>query len=413
MFHWVKNRLSHTHVRDFLKVFTGNVTAQAISFLAFLLVARHLGVETFGRFSTLWALFVIMAQINEFGLATAFVKEYATRATERKTLVAQAFTLRLLVSVLLTLPLYLAAHPLALILNDPRLAEPIGRLALLTPAYALFLFLLSIHQSRLQFLTYSLRNITMYAVRLIGAFLMVLWVDHADADTFALLFGASYLSALLFLPKALQKPVAKPTPPFARGLLYAGFWMVLAELLNQLLFRADLLMLHALSGEKAVGFYGAALQTAMVFPLVASALFTSLYPKTAQILQRHSVHYFIRQTLRLGAGAFILLIVAETAGYGLFPLLYGADYRPAVPVMAVLLLLYATEIPIKPLVGLLHLKERTRQLSGLLFAQLLINVALDYLLIPSHGALGAAWASLTAKLFAVAGTLFLARRLEN
>jgi O-antigen/teichoic acid export membrane protein len=112
----------------------------------------------------------------------------------------------------------------------------------------------------------------------------------------------------------------------------------------------------------------------------------------------------------------ILLVLAAAAAAVVPPLIelvYGADFSRAGSVLLVLLLPF----PLLPLGitsdALLFGLGRLRflVLAGLIAAAL--NLALDFLLIPAHGAIGAAWANAGAQAVgAAAGLVYAARMLR-
>ncbi|HEX8256713.1 MAG TPA: polysaccharide biosynthesis C-terminal domain-containing protein [Allosphingosinicella sp.] len=162
--------------------------------------------------------------------------------------------------------------------------------------------------------------------------------------------------------------------------------------------KTDVLMLAPLSNMHEVGLYGAAFRITYVltFPqVVMMSVVTPLFSE-AFAHERH------RQVRRLLGGA--LLFAAVTAlpfslALVLFPelvmtSLFGEAFAPAAPTLALLAVgQLATSLAI-PFGGLLTMGGRERVFGGINLAGLALHVALNFLLVPTMGATGAAIATL-------------------
>jgi len=80
--------------------------------------------------------------------------------------------------------------------------------------------------------------------------------------------------------------------------------------------------------------------------------------------------------------------------------MYGSQYLPAIPVFIVVALLSIPKAVLTPALTLLYSAEDLGFIMKWGGAAALINVLLDVALIPSHGAIGAAWANGIAQTFA-------------
>jgi len=99
-------------------------------------------------------------------------------------------------------------------------------------------------------------------------------------------------------------------------------------------------------------------------------------------------------------GALPILIGVACVGGPLVRVMYGPQYLPAIPVFIVMALLSIPKAVLTPALTLLYSAEDLGFVLKWGCAAALINVLLDVALIPSHGALGAAWANGIAQTFA-------------
>jgi O-antigen/teichoic acid export membrane protein len=99
-------------------------------------------------------------------------------------------------------------------------------------------------------------------------------------------------------------------------------------------------------------------------------------------------------------GALPILIGVACIGGPFIRVMYGAQYLPAIPVFIVVALLSIPKAVLTPALTLLYSAEDLGFILKWGCVAALINVLLDIALIPSRGALGAAWANGLAQTFA-------------
>ena len=92
-------------------------------------------------------------------------------------------------------------------------------------------------------------------------------------------------------------------------------------------------------------------------------------------------------------GALPILIGVACIGGPLVRVMYGPQYLPAIPVFIVMALLSIPKAVLTPALTLLYSAEDLGFVLKWGCAAALLNVLLDVALIPSHGAIGAAWAN--------------------
>ncbi|WP_047286644.1 lipopolysaccharide biosynthesis protein [Pseudomonas protegens] len=161
---------------------------------------------------------------------------------------------------------------------------------------------------------------------------------------------------------------------------------------QQLMLRSDYLFIGALLDPAALGWYAMASAAAELLLIIPEAVTTPLMKRLLQqgsgIEQLTALALRLTATVMLGACLCMALI-----GQWLIVTLFGADYAPAYGALLALLpglfgLCYASILRLD-LLG----KQRPGTLSLLLAGGALLNLALNALLIPSLGIVGAGLAS--------------------
>ena len=179
--------------------------------------------------------------------------------------------------------------------------------------------------------------------------------------------------------------------------------------------RIDISMLGIIEGETMVAFYSYAQR-------VISIIVTFIMAITAVFLPRLSYYYYydkdkFYKLTKVGVDLMIFLSIPASCGIiclarPLILLWLGSDFNTSVPCLMVLALI----IPLKCIGDLACFqvmtasgKEKTLTLSHML--ALLVNIALNSVLIPAYGAIGASIASLLSELFVFVLVVLLSRKL--
>ncbi len=186
---------------------------------------------------------------------------------------------------------------------------------------------------------------------------------------------------------ALVKPIAAFG---ARGQLGNLLWLVNLRL--------DFLVLGALAGPAVLGVYAVASKFAELMRLPATALNYVLYPRFARVGPAQASREAGRLLPRAAGVTVVASPLLAGAAVVALPLVYGVEFRSAIVPACVLLVGLAVEGAAAVSSAFLWGIGRPGANSWAMGIGVLITVTLDFLLIPSHGALGAAIASSVAYL---------------
>lgn len=374
------------------------IGARAVSLIlvlvAFGLVTRYLGVEGFGAYSLVVTFVALAVSIADIGLTQIGVRELAVREEAREELVGNLLALRVAVA---------GAAALVLVAISPVVPyEDRVQSGLRIGAAAVFVLVLAglpgiVFQA-------TMRLHLAAVVELVGSasgLLFVLVVTQAELG-FSALIAATVLVACVStviafgLAARLVRLRPRLAGPEVRRLLAASLPVALFSLLGILHFRIDTVLLSLLGSLDDVGTYSAAYRFPEQVLFVPGLFIAAVYPLLAG--------YAARNDPRIGPTvsrslAFLLLIAfplaAATAVLApdLVDLIAGAGFEDAVDPLR--LLAFATVFMFANTLfsSLLIVYHEQRRLAWLIAVALLANVALNLVLIPLFGPMGAAAAT--------------------
>ena len=221
-----------------------------------------------------------------------------------------------------------------------------------------------------------------------------------DVRWFAISNTIDYaVAAIVFLGlyKWRGGPRLHISPAKGRALLRQSGSFILCGLMVSVYNCTDRFMLKHLLDEASVGYYATATSLATVWTFVLSAIIDSITPG---IMQAHRTDQaqFVRHNRQLYALVFyfsvavsaVITLLARPA----VSLLYGEAYLPAVRPMQVITWYTAFSYLGVARGAWVVCEGKQKYLTPLYIGSALVNVALNFLLIPCWGATGAAVASL-------------------
>lgn len=386
----------------------------ALSVLATIFTARALGPEGKGQYTLAVLIPMLAVTFGRLGLGHA-VNFLAPRTSS-----GRLISNTILLSTGLSLVMTAITLPSTILLKN-LFFKDVGEDLILLGCLAITPYMLFNHTTGLLQSLYpiSLRNriVLVQAVANLGflGFLvavMELGVSGAIVSTMASFVLAVAFSCRWLFRKLLPGDLC-PDTRLMRNLLHFGIKSHIGNILKDLSYRGDILILSCFLPASAVGLYAASVNIAEIVWKIPDAIGTVLLPKIAK-MDPSAARNFTPIVSRsvLFAVSFICLGTL-TANRQIILLLFGPDFLPSASTLTILLpgvlALAVWKILANDMVGQGHPAEYSLT-TGL---AVLVMIVLDLLLIPNFGIMGAAWASTASYLSATVSMLFLYTRITN
>ena len=197
-----------------------------------------------------------------------------------------------------------------------------------------------------------------------------------------------------------------------KALLKDSWPLLLSGATVVLYMRMDIVMVKLLSGEREAGMYAAAVRISEMGYFIPGALASSVLPWLLRSrgqgsgAYRGALQHYFDLSAALG---YCIAVPTALLGPWLAPFLYGGEYAGAGAVLQWHAL--AAVFVFSGVARSQYLTNEGRQRFSLMTTLLgaVVNFGLNWLLIPGHGAMGAAWATLAAYGVAAWGASWLSR----
>lgn len=203
------------------------------------------------------------------------------------------------------------------------------------------------------------------------------------------------------------------SPSVARRLVVYSLPLVGSGLFMFVLHQADRWFVQRLHGDAAVGVYGVGYKLgAMGNAVVLEAFGLIWFPFVFAIANEEETRLVCRKVTTYASAGFAFL----TLGLALFAdeivrLMASSEYAGAARVLPVIAFGYLFWALFQVVHTTFYLRKRTGHVAGLVAGAALLNLALNAVLVPAHGGLGAAWATLGSFAALAGAAWILAERL--
>lgn len=387
--------------------------------LSFPILTRNLSVEDYGLLGLITSSIAVVAAIGKLGIQHSIIRFFAqvennsnSEWTSRQ-LYSTVFSALIFVAILATV-LWLVTG--AVILPEYLTSEKIPALFAIS-AGVVFLRILgsgiinflraqqssgvvSISQVLHKYLHLSLILIALYFEQLTTASVILFLLV---AETVMVIYVGSKL-----LPKASFSSQAISTP-LIKTLIVFGLPLMAYESLALVLRLSDRYIIEALLGSNALGQYSASYNlTSYLDMIILSGMVQAIRPMYTEIWEtqnKQATQLFLTQSFRLYVVIGIPTILAfSLVAPHLLLLLSGEKYQAGTIVIPFVALSFLLEGAVLFLGAGLHIGKNTRVFLQWSLVTVVMNIALNILLVPYWGLAGAAIITIISYLVFLAGT---------
>lgn len=370
--------------------------------------ARLLGPANYGLINYAASLVLFVTPVAQLGMTATLVQELVSDPDHEGRIMGTAILSSMISSGLCILGILLfvsAANP-----GEPETLTVCGLYSLLLIAQSAELIqywfqskLLSRYTAVSTLIAYALVSVYQIAILALGK--DVHWFSVAKTIEYAMIAAA--LMLIFFRNSSCRLSFSLAT---LKSMLGRSWYYMLANLMIMTFSQVDRVMIKAMIGDAAMGFYSAAVVCANATDFIFFAIIDSMrpiilkakdgsqkeYEKNTSLLYAIVIYFSLFQSIAIA-------LLARPMVY----LLYGAAYGPSVNVLR-LLVWYTAFSYIGSARSIWILAEgKHRLLWKINFCGALVNILLNWLLIPAYGINGAAFASLVTQMFTNVGIGFI------
>lgn len=364
-------------------------------------LVRGLGPRGYGDWSALLAVIAIVGYLTSLGLDEVAVRQAAMDRPRESTWMSALVSLQLMMSV----PVTIAVLVVTLVIAHDGPTRVAALLLSFTCSFSALGSVRAVFQLRI-------RNRWTAGFELLNGLLWAIGVFAiAAAGAGIAAFAAAFLAASAIVNVAQVVLARRQIPlrlrdagPARVHLLRIGVPFAIASLLYLSYTQIDQVLVFELAGRRAAGLYGAASKVFARALVIPGSILATMFPVIAAAYKEDIVR--MRALIQTAVEVLLvatLPIVALVAVVGrpLMRLLFGAAFAPAGPALSVLMMTFAISAFSYVAGDLVIVLRLQRRYIVYATVGLILNVALNVVLIPSYGFMAAAWVGLFTELLVI------------
>ena len=384
-------------------LFADKILQLGLGLLVGLWVARYLQPERFGLFNYVLATASLFSPIASLGLNSIVVRDLSRDSSNKEEILGTAFVLKNisgLISLLLTVGTVMLLNP-----EEPYTQLLVGIAAAATlfqPFETIEFWFQSQVQSKYVVVSTNAAYLCINVVKVVllnlrATLLAFCWIVTGEKALRALALTIAYqVNGNHILRWRFNKRLAWELVKESWPLILSGFMVFIYM-------RIDQIMMKQLSTAEELGLYAAAVKVSELWYFIPMAIGSSVFPSIVKSKEISETVYYERlqklfylMSLISYAVAIPVMLFAEP----IVTILYGKNYLGAAPSLAVLIwagLFVSLGIARGTWLiseGLLNFSAATTAVGGV------VNMILNFVLIPRYGGLGAGIATLIAQMSA-------------
>jgi O-antigen/teichoic acid export membrane protein len=398
----------------------GNVAPKIGAFLLLPIYVRFLTQEDYGALALLTSLAGILAVVYHLGLDSAVMRlHFDTGGRAQARLYSTATLFSLAIGAVMTVVLAVALGPFfdRLFAGTPFI--PLGALALLVALVGSLGYVPStLFRAAGRPGRFLAVNLGAFLLSSIVAVILVVAFDLGAAGvlTGQLIGGTAVLVVTLVVvdrlgPWTVDRAQLREGLRIGLPLLPHGISAWALRLADRWLI-ALLIGLPAIEARAQVGVYAVGYQLGFVVSIIVTSFNSAWSPYFFRIGDRPSgPRFYTEMTTLVMAGLLALAVAVSTLAPEIVAVIARPGYEAAADVLPLVAFASVLQGLYVMFVTVVFLTKRTGRLATVTIASAVLNVALNVILIPRLGIMGAAWATVGSYAFFAAATFVFARRM--
>lgn len=393
-------------LKNFLSIGFAGAAQQAAMLLVGFLVARSMGVETFGDYSAALVFSGLCLIFVDVGMNLSLLKNVAKEREGSSAYLGNALLMTAVIAAVAFPAMIWVAGRIGYSAEVRSLIALLGAVMVFTGFQNTFASLFQAKE----------RMTTIAAFRLAGAaagVAAVAAVVHNGGSLHGALWALAAVNAVLtaaWLGCALR--TCRPTVDLARlpGMLKESYLYALMSVFYFVYFRVDTLVLSLVRPAAEVGLYNAAYQLIIVFVklniVVSFVTLPTLFKIEGDGARLQDA--YLKQVRVMGLLGLAVFAGLASFSDDLMGLLYGPGFAGSARLLSILaVVVFFKYVALAP-GNLLTVIDKQAWRTAVCGAVAVLNMGLNLWLIPLHGAYGAAWATVLSDLALVVASFAVA-----
>ena len=393
--------IKQTVAKNTFWLFFGEIIGRLLKLTIVIFATRKLGVEGWGTFSYAFAFVSFFFILGDFGINTFITKEMSKDNINKYKYLATSIILRLvLLSLFFTTAVLLAPN-----LGKIKLGfSTILVFSIFFVSESIREFAMAINRSLQKMEVEGFSKILInFSITVVG---LILLTKNVDPISLAMAYMVGSIISTIYIVWSIRKEFKGIEWKFSKEnfkIIYAFSWPIVIMSFFGFLFSLDTIMLGQMKSATDVGLYATAQRIIALSSVIPGFIAASIFPLLSryEMDMEKSERIFEKSMTAVLALGIPITIAGIFFSKQIILLVFGSAYSAGAPVLSALMISILASYPNILLTNLIFSKNLQRIFITVTTFGVLLNIALNFLLIPKYGALGAALSTVIAELLIV------------
>ncbi|MGP8324050.1 MAG: flippase [Methanosarcinaceae archaeon] len=377
----------------------GNIVFRFISLVITICLARYLGTADFGKYSFVFAYLVFFTVLADFGLRQLLVREMSRNRSLAPKLMGNTWAITLLLTIFATvlsmIIITLMPYP-----SDITTYVYIAALTIVSVSFSEFYSTIFQVDFKMEYIMFA--KITS---KILSA-ILILWIIFSKGTLTLILISVAFSETIRMLlnysfSKKFIRPKIEIDFELYKYLLKQSLPLALLSVIWIIYFRIDVIMLSSMVGDTSVGIYSAAYHLSEPLSLIPSAVMISLFPIMSSAFKTSEKK--LTKSYGLGIKYLLIIILPFAIGTALLAekiifLIYGPEFSGSSTALQILMCAFIFASLNSVSLNLLVSTNRQKLTTLIIGLCAIINIALNFIMIPMLNYNGAAIATVASNI---------------
>ena len=401
-------------LKDSATYLGGSIIVQILSFIGMIFLMRFLPVSEYGKYTYIIEFISIFAFFSDGGFTQHIIKESSQNPGSVDKIYARAQSAQLLISGLMLTLILCISYPTNSIQDFYYLF--VFGLSVVISAYFAPMLAILVASGRKDLIFY--KDVSLSLIRI---FFILLGIYLKASFSYFIYLGFINAIVLLILFLYIRRQGEfkrilnfKPAVAESIGFIRHGILFTILMAANVIYNKIDIIMLEKMIGSTEVGYYSGATRFIYPFMFISGAFMTAIFPKLAKHSEEKDKFKSIQNlALYYLGGIGVILSTSLYLGSDLiFQLFFSDKYDPSIPLYKKLEWYLSIVFIYGPISNSLVAKNKVVFLVYLNLIMIVLNVAMNFFLIPVYGAKGAAMATIICEVLILVSAMIYWKGIE-
>lgn len=394
-FFLVNTSNKQTVIKNTFWLFIGEASGRLLKMGLIIFATRKLGVEGWGIFSYVISIASLSMIFSDIGISSIITREASQEKEDYKKFISTALLLKIIILIISTI---------FVIFLSPYISN-IKEAHILFPIIGIVLFFDSIRD-----IGFAINRVfekmerEMIVKIIMNLIILILGIFLIKINPFPVSMAVAYavgsivgfILIMFMVRKNIYKLITKTNWGSFKLVIKTTIPFAIVTLLGTVMSNTDIYMLGLWKTPKDIGIYSAAQRFYQFIIIIPSMIATATFPLMSRLANVDNEKFKI--VLEKILSIFIIIELPITVGGFILAdqiiiLMFGIEYINAIPVLQIFMVMLLVSFPLILLSNVIFVFNKQKKLALAYMFGVIVNIILNFLLIPKLGEVGAAISS--------------------